>query len=329
MFEDLTKALKNLESVSIPLESDAKGFIDKQCPNEDCEFLFKVYGEDWSNIFKDEAVWCPLCRHEAPADQWFTKAQVEHSIEQAKAVVAGTIHNALLSGAEKFNRKQKKHRFVSVSMKVKGGRKSVFALPAKAVEEMELEIECESCLSHFSVIGSAFFCPGCGENSVTQNYVDALRKIKSKKNNIDVIRVALTDAAGIDEAELTCRSILESCILDGVTAFQKYCEGLYSKHGEAPFNAFQRLEQGGELWKNSINKTYTDWLTSEELSDLNILFQKRHLLAHNDGIVDDKYIEKSKDNSYKSGQRIVINDSDINSLLNCLIKLGDGLISAV
>ena len=80
MFEDLIKTLEGLNgrSVSVRIDADEKGYIDKQCPAEQCEFLFKVNKEDWSNIFKDETVWCPMCRHEAPADQWFT---VEHFVE--------------------------------------------------------------------------------------------------------------------------------------------------------------------------------------------------------------------------------------------------------
>lgn len=64
MFEDLIKEMERMDgqSVSVPIESDEKGYIDKQCPSEDCEFIFKVNRDDWSNIFKDEAVWCPLCR---------------------------------------------------------------------------------------------------------------------------------------------------------------------------------------------------------------------------------------------------------------------------
>ncbi|MBC8412656.1 hypothetical protein H8E50_03150, partial [bacterium] len=73
MFEDLIREMERMngQSVAVPIETDGNGYIDKQCPSEGCEFIFKVNGEDWSNIFKDEAVWCPFCRHEAPADQWF------------------------------------------------------------------------------------------------------------------------------------------------------------------------------------------------------------------------------------------------------------------
>lgn len=70
MFDDLLKALKNLEqtkTISIPIEADEKGYIDKQCPSLDCSFIFKIYKDDWANICKDEAIWCPFCRYQAPS----------------------------------------------------------------------------------------------------------------------------------------------------------------------------------------------------------------------------------------------------------------------
>ncbi len=330
MFEDLIKEMERMDgqSVSVPINSDEHGYIDKQCPSEECEFLFKVNEDDWDEIFKDEAVWCPLCRHEAPADQWFTIEQVEHARKEALAVIEGKINKALHSGAKKFNRQQPKDSFISMSMKVQGGTKRTHTIPAAAAEAMQLEITCEACGSHFAVIGSAYFCPACGYNSVTRTYADSLRKIRAKKDSVDIVRQALIESTGKDEAELTCRSLIETCVSDGVVAFQKYCEGLYSTYGEAPFNAFQRLEQGSALWAKAVHKEYTSWLTTEEFSQLNLLYQKRHILSHNEGIVDAKYINKSNDTSYKEGQRIVVSDKDIDILLNCLEKLGNGLREA-
>jgi hypothetical protein len=106
MFDDLEKEIKRLKSVSVPIESDEKGYIDKECPSEECKFIFKVNKDDWTNIFKDEAVWCPFCRYEAPAKQWFTTEQVKYAKAEALAVVKGKIHSALKTSAEKFNRSQ-------------------------------------------------------------------------------------------------------------------------------------------------------------------------------------------------------------------------------
>jgi len=330
MFEDLIKEMERLngQSVSVPIESDEKGYIDKQCPSEDCEFIFKVHEEDWANIFKDEAVWCPLCRHEAPASQWFTIEQVEYAKAEALTIVKGKINNAIRSGAQKFNQSQPRNSFISMNMKVNGGISRTFNIPAKAAELMQLEIQCEECNSRFAVIGSAYFCPACGHNSVTKTFSDSLRKIKAKKDSIEIVRKALTESMGKDEAELTCRSLLETCISDGVVAFQKYCEGMYVRFGIAPFNAFQRLEQGSNIWFGAIQKGYSDWLTDDELVEINILFQKRHILSHNEGIVDSQYITKSGDISYKEGQRIVVSEKNIDALISSLEKLGSGIRTA-
>lgn len=157
MFEDLINEMRRMSklSVSVEIETDENGYIDKQCPNEKCEFIFKVNGEDWANIFNDDAVWCPLCRHEATSDQWFTADQVEHAKSEALSVVKSKIHNSIRSGAKKFKQRQPKSSFISMSMKVSGARERTYTIPAKAADLMQLEIQCESCESRFAVIESA------------------------------------------------------------------------------------------------------------------------------------------------------------------------------
>ncbi|MBL4788229.1 MAG: hypothetical protein JKY60_04005 [Kordiimonadaceae bacterium] len=330
MFKDLLKEMEKLKktSFSVPIEIDEKGYLDRQCPSEECLFQFKVNQDDWSEICKDEAIWCPLCRHEAPSDHWYTLEHIEHGKSEAMAVLEGRIHNAMKSGAQKFNRSQSKNSFISMSLEVKGGKKRTHVIPARAAEEMQLDIQCEACMTRFAVIGSAYFCPACGHNSVLQTYSDSLRKIRAKKNNVETVREALTSSVGKDDAELTCRSLIETCISDGVVAFQKYCEGLYAPFGPAPRNAFQRLKHGSDLWFKAVQKKYDDWLSPDELLGLAVLFQKRHILAHNEGIVDADYLKKSGDTVYREGQRIVVSERDINDLLSALDKLGNGLKAA-
>ena len=51
-----------MSDISIPVEftSDEKGYYDRQCPNDKCEFVFKIYMEDWKDKISDEQVFCPL-----------------------------------------------------------------------------------------------------------------------------------------------------------------------------------------------------------------------------------------------------------------------------
>jgi len=331
LFKELQRELKKLERlkrISIPIDLDEKGYIDRQCPDEECEFVFKIYADDWEEIEDDAPVWCPLCRCEAPMDHWYTSEQVEHGKAEAKTVLEGKISEAMRKGARSGNR-QSKNNFISVSFKVTGSRKRTYALPAKAADAMQLEIKCDNCQSRFAVIGNAYFCPACGHNSVTRTFSDSLRKIRAKVDHLDVVRDALIESIGKDEAELTCRSLIETSISDGVVAFQKYCEGMYEPFGTPPFNAFQRLHQASELWKDKIGEDFNDWLTTTESIDLNTLYQKRHLLQHNEGIVDDKYLQKSQDDRYKVGQRIVVQERDIGALIRILEKLSKGIEQAV
>ena len=60
---------------------------------------------------------------------------------------------------------------------------------------------------------------------------------------------------------------------------------------------------------------------------MNVMFQRRHLVEHNNGMVDRKYIDKSGDNSYVEGQRLVINEKDALNLHAIIKKLGAGLSS--
>lgn len=99
----------------------------------------------------------------------------------------------------------------------------------------------------------------------------------------------------------------------------------YSKLPEAkskiPFNAFQKIDIGEALWKEIINESYSDWLSPDEMRRLNILFQRRHLLQHTEGIVDSKYIEKSNDDSYQVNQRIITKEKDVLELVKYVKKL--------
>ena len=44
MFDNLLRELRALErrSITVPIDSDEKGYIDKECPSTNCEFQFKI-----------------------------------------------------------------------------------------------------------------------------------------------------------------------------------------------------------------------------------------------------------------------------------------------
>jgi uncharacterized Zn finger protein (UPF0148 family) len=320
MFENLLRELKQLDEtkISIPIETDENGFIDKECPDEECMFVFKVHEEDWKN-FKEESVFCPMCGNESISDNFWTTEQLNKAQKQVTKYIEGKIHKAMKDDAKSFNSRQSKKGFITMSMSVKGHTPQKLIMPIPSQEIFEQKINCENCDSRYSVIGSAFFCPCCGHNSVEQTFNNTINKIESSIKNIPAIRKALNEVSK-DQSENTCQTLIEKCLLDSVVAFQRYCDIMYTKHKNTktkiPFNAFQKLDVGGDLWQEIFNESYKNWLTETEYKRLNILFQRRHLLQHTEGIVDEKYIIKSSDNKYKTGQRIVVKEKDAIELVN-------------
>ena len=334
MFEETIRQLNNLGSthkIAVPIEADEESYLDKECPSENCLFQFKIHAEDWANLFKDEAVFCPLCRHEANSNSWWTTEQREHAKEQSVKQIEGIIDESLRKDARRFNRNWHRDSFDQMSLEVKGVRKRRTMIPATAKEAMELKIVCEKCGARFSVIGSAFFCPCCGHNSVERTFDDSIKKVRVKLDNIKVIMNALEEIGKKDEAEITRRSLIETSLSDCIVAFQRLAEQLFSKISNAPvapLNVFQRIDDGNGLWQTVCDKSYEDWLTIEELKDLKVFFQKRHLLLHSEGIVDQRYLDRSRDESYKIGQRIVVKEDEVRYLSNLIEKLANGIREA-
>ena len=51
------------------------------------------------------------------------------------------------------------------------------------------------------------------------------------------------------------------------------------------------------------------------------------LIEHNNGMVDQKYVDKSGDHSYVIGQRLVVKENDAYALLAIIKKLAKGLMT--
>lgn len=330
MFDELIRELRRMDgthTVSVPIHADAEGYFDKECPAQECQSQFKVFEEDWRDKVRDEEMFCPFCRHAAPADQWHTTEQVEAAKKAAVAQIQGRINTAMKRDADQWNRRQPRDAFLKITMKVDSRPGHVF-LPPMAAEPMRLKITCPACSCRYAVIGAAFFCPACGHNAADLMFIQSLGAIRNALDAIPGVRAAITDR---DIAETTVRLIIENGLQNAITAFQRYAEALYAARFPslpAPRrNAFQNLADGSTLWQAASGKQYSDYVTAAELSALAKYFQQRHLLAHRQGLVDGDYIARSGDASYREGQRLVIREASVRECLTLVEKLARGMAS--
>jgi hypothetical protein len=321
MFKNTLRATRDLAqrtmlSVQVPVDND--GYFDRKCPASTCMVDFKVKFDDWKNIVTDEQVFCPVCRHEAESGEWDTAEQVEYIKSQALAYLQGRITSALQKDAREFNRKQPRSSFIKLSLNVKPATLPV-TVPPEALEVMQQQFVCENCNCRYASIGTAFFCPACGHNSAIRSFETTVATVRATLAALPTIKQTLTLHQNKDAAENTARQIIEDSFCRLVSAFQKYAEASFTQHPNAHLvtikkNVFQRLDDSSTLWQQATGKSYIDMIGQANLDILKALFQKRHLLAHVDGIIDQEYITKSRDASLKVGQRLVIRDSDVHQL---------------
>lgn len=331
MFKKLMTEVKKLEQgvrVPINLPLDDEGYFDRQCPSEECGTNFKVLFEDWRDKVSDEKVFCPICRFQTTSDSWNTPEQHKYITAVLRNHVQGIITSAMKEDAQRFNRTQEPS-FISLSLSVKPGQPQV-EVPASVADSMRQRFFCEVCGCRYASIGLAYFCPSCGHNSVLITFektLDTVRQVMAKTS--EMIH-ALETVVDKDIARDSVRNILEDSLLRLVGAFQYFADYSFNQKPGATSikqrkNAFQNLTESSALWKTLTGKEYENLLPRPDFVDLERLFQKRHLIAHRNGIIDQEYITKAKDNSYTIGQRLVISEVNVLRLADILHTLSNEL----
>lgn len=331
MFDELLRELRRMEGshqVPVSIASDADGYLDRVCHSEECQFEFKVQADDWRDKVPSDAVFCPFCGHTAEGTEWNTEEQTEYLQEAVLAHLQQRIGKAMERDAKYFNRRQAANSFIRVTMSV-DSRPHQIQLPPAAADPMRLKITCTACQCRYAVIGAAFFCPACGNNAADLMFAQTIAGIRHALDALLNVREALPDK---DIADTTVRLIVENGLQNTVTAFQRYTEALYARFPACPAprrNAFQNLKEGSELWIAATGKPYSSYIGSAEEGALTRYFQQRHLLAHRQGLVDQDYIAKACDLTYRAGQRLVVREAVVRDCIAIIEKLTGAMIADV
>lgn len=331
VFEEMIREICRLDEchrIPVSVPSDAEGYFDRECPSGECLFQFKVHLYDWHNVVRDEEVFCPFCGHTAASDKWCTREQSEYLKSVVMSHVKQRLGRAMKRDADRWNRQQSRDSFFSITMEV-GNRPQHVSLPLAAAKPMRLKIKCTECACRYAVVGAAFFCPACGNNGAELVFCQSLNGVRGALSVLAEVHASVADR---DIAETMVRLITENGFQNAVTAFQRYAEALYAKlpgSSTARRNVFQNLTEGSNLWYAATGKQYSDYLDPDDLTFLQRAFQRRHLLAHTQGIVDQDYVSRTGDPDYRLGQRVVIRASAVLECVDLIEKLASGLAREV
>jgi hypothetical protein len=326
MFDELLRQLKKIpktQMVPIQIQLDDERFLDRRCPAEECGAAFKVFFDDWTAKVPDDEAWCAICGETDDPHEFNTPDQQRQIRDAGIAHLSGQLDTA-------FKRARKPTQsfggLVSMTWSYKPGAPPMVVV-AEAAPLMTQRSECETCGCRYASVGAAFFCPACGHNSARTTFAGALATVRSLMDLADRMPSVVSDR---DAAADAMRHMAENTLVRVWSSFQRFAEAIYkatlaSAATQARRNAFQNLEVSDKLWRGAVGKTYADMLDKTEYRDLVRLVQARHVLAHQDGIVDVDYVAKSGDRRYTVGQRLVVTAAEVRRLADLTEKLAAAL----
>lgn len=316
----MMRHLRNLDNkFSITLPQDENGCLGRECPEPECERYFKIKpgtGLTGENL----PCHCPYCGHIGPMDSFHTKCQIEYATSLVERQVTDAVVRDLKDMARRFNRNTRGGLF-PITMGVKSSPSPIHHYAEK---ELETNIECANCTLHYAVYGVFAFCPDCGQH----NSLQILDK------NLEVVGKMLALAAKV-EADMA-EKLIENALEDCVSAFDGFGRELCRIHanktsnpGQAEKVRFQNLEGAKENVSKLFGFDLSAQLEPDEWQAVNRGFQKRHIVAHNMGVVDQEYIDKTSDSDAAPGRKIMITEQDVRSTAAVVRKIAHGFAQGI
>jgi hypothetical protein len=300
-------------AVSMP--SDEDGYFSRQCPQ--CEQTFRILQEDYQALPDDVTLWCVYCGHTDDHSEFLTDQQRDRAIAAVRAYGEQLIRNMLDGAFSDLERSSRGNKFVQFKYR----RSPYFVEPLPQIDEERLRraIRCPRCTINYAVFGEHRYCPSCGLLTEAEIAHDAL---DAETRKMEALAALPEDVLG----ELRDHGVLDRSYADTLKA----AVGIVETHAKNAFqsrvpaaaelvkgrgNVFQRLDDTADLFKTylGIDLRHVDGL---DWNQAHRVWAARHVLTHNDGIVDAKYKDKVPGDIPKIGQRLVIRRDDALEAIN-------------
>lgn len=296
------------DRISVPIRPDEDGYLGRECPNPECEEYFKI--TPGTGVKGPAPCHCPYCGHTGDQNTFFTRQQIEYATSVVKQKVIEAVRHDLK--ALEFEHKPKGPFGIGFSMKLQPGA----PVPIRWYREknLETEITCDQCSLRYAIYGVFGWCPDCGVHNSLQilgkNLEFARKKLALAESEKDLAEALIPDAlSGI------------------VSGFDGFGRELCSDGDNRA--SFQNLEGGRKRVQQQFGFDMADAVTEEEWRSACRGFQKRHLLAHRMGVVDEEYVQKASDPAAVVGRKVALALDEVAALVGVVERIGKRLYEGV
>ncbi len=290
--------------LSVTIEPDEDGFTGRECPA--CEKYFKIkFG---TGIPDATDCHCPYCNHIGPQDEFWTEQQIEY----AKSVALHKISGDLLKSMKKLEMKPDRNAFISIGIKVEGHPTPIAYYSEKELEE---KVCCNNCTLQYTIYGAFGHCPDCGIHN-SQQIVNA---------NFDLVETLLNLAASAEDEVKS--KLIENALEDSVSAFdgfgREHCSEMYQNI------SFQNIDATKDRLQRENGVDISAGFDTDQWDFVKEQFQKRHLLAHKMGVIDEEFIRKTRQSGSLLGRKVSISEEDVRKLIDYLKVMAENLFKNI
>lgn len=300
--------------IAIPEGPD--GLIGRECPNQLCSpGYFKVKKGTGITEGQTEA-FCPYCRHSANPEDFMTREQKDYALEIAKGEILGGVEGALREalGLGSSGKKTIGGSFLKMEVSLKSSPPP--PTPSLVEEELRRDVCCPNCHLEHAVFGLATWCPDCGSNIFL---IHVEQELSAISNMLEVVETRRAELG----ARVAARDI-ENALEDVVSIFEAVMKVITIRLAEKAGknsdeidvllksigNAYQNLSRTEEIFLKHFNINPFEGVEAKDLLTARVIFEKRHPITHNLGIVDKKYIQRARSGEVE-GREVRITTAEV------------------
>ncbi len=306
-------------TTEVTFPTDDVGFFGRECPS--CHNYFKIHEDDYEALPDGAITWCPGCGHSADSDVFLTDDQARRLEAAVNGAAEQYVHAQVSDMFRHLQRKTSSSLKVTVS-----ARPTIRPLPDIVEKLSRRKFNCPDCRKTFVVYHSPAFCVFSGRLETTSSVLEAVsvarESLAMEDRIMDADQREDLRAAGVFDA--TARSIVEQFASHFESLFRRAfstrvpeAESLIPAGG----NPFQRAEFVESAMRADVGIDLPRELGVDTWERICLTIAKRHVLIHNGGIVDAKFLKTVSISQYEIGERLMITRQDADAALTDLERL--------
>jgi hypothetical protein len=290
--------------------------MGRECPETDCLGYFKI--TPGTGVKGPAPCHCPYCGFTGAHNTFWTQEQLAYARSYALREVGKAVQRDLREWGNELSRVGSRG-FLKIKVDFKER-----SLPLRNYREKQLETEivCDQCTLRYAIYGAFGYCPDCG----IHNSLQILEK------NLELAGKQLALVGSVDKS--LDDQLIGNALEDAVSSFDGFgretCR-VRSAKAASPTKgeniSFQNLSTATQKVQDLFGVDLEQAIPGPHWSFTCRCFQKRHLLAHKMGIVDEGYLNATNDPAAVLGHKVTIQSNEVLSLLDALRKLGNYLIT--